>query len=29
MTVFFGEKITKKKLIGNLIILAGVLVFYL
>lgn len=26
---FFGEKITKKKLIGNLIILAGVLVFYL
>ena len=27
--VFFGEKITKKKLIGNLIILAGVLVFYL
>lgn len=27
--IFFGEKITKKKLIGNLIILAGVLVFYL
>lgn len=27
--VFFREKITKKKLIGNLIILAGVLVFYL
>ena len=26
---FFGEKITKKKLLGNLIILAGVLVFYL
>ena len=26
---FFGEKITKKKLIGNLVILAGVLVFYL
>lgn len=26
---FFGEKITKKKLIGNLIILAGVFVFYL
>ena len=27
--IFFGEKITKKKLIGNLIILTGVLVFYL
>lgn len=27
--IFFGEKITKKKLLGNLIILAGVLVFYL
>lgn len=27
--MFFEEKITKKKLIGNLIILAGVLVFYL
>lgn len=27
--LFFGEKITKKKLIGNLIILAGVIVFYL
>ena len=27
--IFFGEKITKRKLIGNLIILAGVLVFYL
>ena len=27
--LFFGEKITKKKLIGNLVILAGVLVFYL
>ena len=27
--LFFGEKITKKKLAGNLIILAGVLVFYL
>lgn len=26
--IFFGEKITKKKLIGNLIILAGVLMFY-
>ena len=26
---FFDEKITKKKLIGNLIILVGVLVFYL
>jgi len=27
--IFFNEKITKKKLLGNLIILAGVLVFYL
>lgn len=27
--IFFGEKITKKKLIGNAIILTGVLVFYL
>ncbi len=27
--LFFGEKITKKKLLGNLLILAGVLVFYL
>lgn len=27
--VIFSEKITKKKLLGNLIILAGVLVFYL
>lgn len=27
--VFFCEKITKRKLLGNLIILAGVLVFYL
>ena len=27
--IFLGEKITKKKLIGNLIILTGVLVFYL
>lgn len=27
--IFFGEKITKKKVIGNLIILAGVCVFYL
>lgn len=27
--LFFGEKITKKKLLGNLIILAGVLIFYL
>lgn len=27
--IFFGEKITPKKMIGNLVILAGVLVFYL
>lgn len=27
--LFFREKITKKKLLGNLIILAGVLIFYL
>lgn len=27
--LLFREKITKKKLVGNLIILAGVLVFYL
>ena len=27
--LFFAEKITKKKLLGNLLILAGVLVFYL
>ena len=26
---FFKEKITKKKLIGNLIILVGILIFYL
>lgn len=26
---FFKEKITKKKLIGNLIILAGIVIFYL
>ena len=26
--IFFGEKITKRKLIGNMIILAGILVFY-
>lgn len=26
---FFREKITKKKVIGNLIILAGILIFYL
>ena len=26
--IFFGEKITKKKLLGNLIILAGIVVFY-
>lgn len=27
--LFFKEKITKKKLIGNLIILAGVVIFYM
>ena len=27
--IFFGEKITPKKVIGNLIILAGILVFYM
>lgn len=27
--LFFAEKITKKKMIGNLIILAGVVVFYI
>ena len=27
--IFFGTKITKKKVIGNLIILVGVIVFYL
>ena len=27
--LFFDEKITRKKLLGNIIILAGVLVFYL
>ena len=27
--LFFGEKITGRKLLGNMIILAGVLVFYL
>lgn len=27
--LFFDEKITKKKMLGNLIILTGVLVFYL
>ena len=27
--IFFGEKITKKKVIGNAIILAGVIVFYI
>ena len=28
-TVFYNEKITKTKIIGNLIILLGVIVFYL
>ena len=27
--IFFGEKITKKKIIGNAIILAGVIIFYI
>lgn len=27
--LFFGEKITRRKFLGNMIILAGVLVFYL
>ena len=27
--VFFGEKITMKKILGNMIILAGIVVFYL
>lgn len=27
--VFFGEKITKRKIIGNVLILVGMLVFYL
>lgn len=26
--IFFGEKVTKRKVIGNLLILAGILVFY-
>ncbi len=26
--IFFGEKITKRKVIGNLLILAGIFVFY-
>ena len=26
--IFFGEKITKKKLLGNLLILLGIFVFY-
>lgn len=26
--IFFGEKITRKKLLGNALILAGILVFY-
>mgnify|MGYP005788118093 FL=1 len=26
--IFFGEKITKRKVIGNILILAGILVFY-
>lgn len=27
--IFFGSRITKKKVVGNMIILVGVLVFYL
>ncbi len=27
--LFFGEKITRRKLIGNLLIIAGIMVFYL
>ncbi|MBR5337273.1 MAG: EamA family transporter [Lachnospiraceae bacterium] len=27
--IFFGEKITKKKIIGNVLILVGMVVFYL
>ena len=27
--VFFGEKITKKKILGNLLIFAGIAIFYL
>ena len=27
--IFFGEKITRRKLLGNLLILAGIFVFYL
>ena len=26
--IFFGEKITKRKTLGNILILAGILVFY-
>ncbi len=26
--IFFGEKITKKKILGNLMIFAGIIVFY-
>lgn len=26
--LFFGEKITKKKLLGNILILVGIIVFY-
>ena len=26
--LFFGEKITKRKVLGNILILAGILVFY-
>lgn len=26
--MFFGEKITKKKLLGNILILVGILIFY-
>ena len=27
--IFFGEKITKRKVIGNLLILAGIFIYYL
>ena len=27
--IFFGEKITRRKLIGNLMIMAGIIIFYL
>ena len=27
--IFFGEKITKKKILGNVLILAGIFIFYL